>query len=118
VLPSATEGLSNALLEAMAAGLPVVATRVGAAPDVVEEGVTGRLIPSDDAHALRDALSGLLCDPGARELGARGRATTLARYSLDSVAERLIGLYDELLSSRGRQRAAPRSHTAAQGRGA
>lgn len=99
VLPSATEGLSNALLEAMATGLPVVATRVGGAVDVVEDGKSGRLVGVDDAAELESALVELL-DPTAEirraALGRAGRRTMIERNSLDFVARRLLQLYAEL----------------------
>jgi len=97
VLPSATEGLSNALLEAMASGLPVVATRVGAAEEVVEEGSSGLLVPADDTLALSRALVEVLGKPDRAELGARGREIALARYSLQTVSERLLALYRDLV---------------------
>lgn len=98
VLPSATEGLSNALLEAMATGLPVVATRVGGAVDVVEDHRSGRLVSVDDTAALTAALAELL-DPsqGAERdvLGRGARERMLTGYSLESVAARLSELYAE-----------------------
>ena len=68
VLPSRAEGMSNALLEYMAAGRPIVATAVGAAPDVIADGVHGLLVPPDDVPALAAALGRLLDD---RELALR-----------------------------------------------
>ena len=64
VLPSQTEGTSCTLQEAMASGLPVVATAVGGTPDLVQEGVTGRLVPPDDEQALADAMVHAFGSPG------------------------------------------------------
>lgn len=99
VLPSHTEGLSNALLEAMASALPVVATRVGAAPELVDEAV-GRLVAPRDVSGLRRAIGELLDQPKPSPLAARARERVAARYSLESVAERLVDLYGELLAGR------------------
>lgn len=98
VLPSATEGLSNALLEAMATGLPVLATSVGGTPDVISHAVNGYLIPPDDLHALKIGLMDLLADTKFRtRLGTQTRQCILTDYSLDSVAMRLDALYHSLL---------------------
>ena len=99
VLPSATEGLSNSLLEALSAGLPVLATSVGGTPDVISHGKNGYLIPPDDLPALKLGLTTLLSDPTLRaRLGNGGRQRILTDYSLDSVAMRLDVLYSSLLS--------------------
>lgn len=95
-LPSATEGLSNALLEAMAVGLPVVATRVGGTTDVVVDGVSGRLVAPGDRDALREVLGSVLSDPARAGLGARARECVVDAYALPSVADRLVALYQEL----------------------
>jgi glycosyltransferase involved in cell wall biosynthesis len=72
--PSRSEGISLTLLEAMARGLPVVATRVGGNAEVVEDGVNGRLVASEDPTALATALLAARADPDrARELGLAGR---------------------------------------------
>jgi glycosyltransferase involved in cell wall biosynthesis len=110
VLPSTIEGLSNALLEAMAVGLSVVATRVGGTQDVVIDGRTGLLVPPDDPEALADALAALLTAPErAREMGRRGRDRAVERYALERVACTYRALYLDLV---GRARrggaAAPR----------
>jgi glycosyltransferase involved in cell wall biosynthesis len=100
VLPSSTEGLSNALLEAMAAGLPVVATAVGGALDLIEDGRSGRLVAPGQPIALADALSSLLADADLRErLGSRARERVTSDYSLPVVAGRLLHLYRELAAA-------------------
>ena len=96
VLPSSAEGLSNAMLEAMAAALPIVATRVGGAADCIEHGRSGLLVPPEDTNALADTLAGLLADPHRAQLGARARAIAEQRFSLESLADRLAALYVEL----------------------
>jgi len=100
VLPSATEGLSNSLLEALSSGLPVLATSVGGTPDVISHGENGYLIPPDDLPALRSGLMTLLADATLRaRLGAGGRQRILTNFSLDSVAMRLDALYHSLLGA-------------------
>ena len=99
VLPSATEGLSNSLLEAMSIGLPVLATSVGGTPDVVTHGQNGYLIPPDDLPALTTGLLALLSDPAlCAHLGAQGRSRIEENFSLDSIAARLSSLYQSLLA--------------------
>lgn len=99
VLPSAAEGLSNSMLEAMSCGLPAIATAVGGAPDVIEHGVNGWLTPPDDLARLGDALRTLLVDARLREaLGARGRERVVRAYALDNVAAELRMLYEQILA--------------------
>jgi len=93
VFPSRDEGMPNAVLEAMAAGLPVVATRISGNEEVVADGETGLLVPPDDPDALAGALAGLLADAALRrQLGAAGRARVCREYSWQSVAERYAAL--------------------------
>ena len=97
VLPSATEGLSNALLEAMSVGLPVVATEVGGALDVIEDGVSGLLVKPDMPNQLQEALSTLLENSDLRaQLGNKARATMIERYSLNQIASAYLEIYRSL----------------------
>lgn len=100
VLSSATEGLAVTLLEAMAAGLPVVATRVGGNPEVVVDGETGRLVPPRDAGALAAAVGEMLSDRAlGASMGERGRARAVARFGIDAMVGSYVALYDALTAS-------------------
>ncbi|MBR0856603.1 glycosyltransferase family 4 protein [Bradyrhizobium liaoningense] len=95
---SRNEGFGLTLIEAMAAGSALVAARAGAAELVVEDGLTGVLIPAGDADALAAALEPLMRDPAAAlAMGARGRARVLAKFSLDAEAARIGDVYRPLL---------------------
>jgi len=96
VLPSRTEGLPLALLEAMAAGIPVVATRVGGMPEALHEGRCGRLVPPDDPGALRDALRAALDPVGSRPLVAAARARVAERYPVERQVRALEALWRTL----------------------
>lgn len=98
VLPSRTEGFPNAVIEAMAAGRPVVATAVGGTPEAVEPGRTGLLVPSGDEHSMARALQQLLDSPEQRRaFGESGRERARASYLVDAVLERLSDWYASLL---------------------
>jgi glycosyltransferase involved in cell wall biosynthesis len=98
VVPSHTEGLSNALLEAMAMARPVVATAVGGNPDAVEAGLTGLLVPPRDPEALAASMLRLLERPDeARRLGEAARRRVLAEFSLDRMVAGYEALYGSLL---------------------
>jgi mannosyltransferase len=95
---SRNEGFGLTLIEAMAAGSALVAARAGAAELVVEDGVSGVLIPTGDADALATALEPLMRDvAAATAMGERGRARVLAKFSLDAEAARIGEVYRSLL---------------------
>lgn len=99
VLPSLAEGICNTILEAMASGLPVVATRVGGNPDLVVAGETGQLIAAASTEELTEALRQYLREPSLIRFqgdGARTRAEQ--EFSLDTMVERYLSVYDRLLS--------------------
>jgi len=98
VLPSLFEGLPLALLEAMAAGIPVLATRVAGSCEVIEDGVNGRLVPPADVPALTEAIAGMLGDAElTRAMAGKGQGTVARRYSIGPVAEAYERIYEELL---------------------
>jgi glycosyltransferase involved in cell wall biosynthesis len=102
VLPSVAEGMSNSLLEAMATGLPCLASAIGGNTDLIDDGRTGRLIPADDAASWSDGLVEVLSDPDlSRRLGDAARARVEAEYALPVVVRRYVGLYRRLLSGSG-----------------
>jgi len=97
-LPSARESFPLVLLEAMASGLPVVATAVGGVPEMVVDGETGLLVPPDDPGALAEAVNSLLDDPERmRAMGEKGRDTVREHYTWDKVAERMAEYFREIL---------------------
>ncbi|MEU0254027.1 glycogen synthase [Streptomyces sp. NPDC006184] len=98
--PSVYEPLGIVNLEAMACGTPVVASRVGGIPEVVDDGRTGLLVDVDDGFesGLAGALDAVLGDPAAaRRMGEAGRARAVGEFGWDAVARRTAGLYEEIL---------------------
>lgn len=97
VLPSQAEGTSCTLQEAMASGLPVVATAVGGTPDLVEEGVTGCLVPSDDEAAMSEAIWSLYVDRAKTRLFAHtARQRALKNFALDAMVDAYVPLFSGL----------------------
>jgi L-malate glycosyltransferase len=99
--PSRSEGMSNALLEAMGCGLPCVATAVGGTPEVLEDGRTGYVVPSEDHQAAADRILALLGDPGrARTMGRLARRVIEEHFSAQGMIRNMVGRYDQLLGGR------------------
>lgn len=113
VLPSLSEAFPNSALEAMAAGLPVIAGAVGGLLDLIEDGRTGLLVPPESAGALASAIRQVITDPArAARLGERARAHVAGRYSF----ERMVASFEELYLAGIGSRTAPRArHVEAQG---
>jgi glycosyltransferase involved in cell wall biosynthesis len=100
VVPSQWDNSPNVIYEAMACGAPVVATRVGGIPELVEEGVTGLLVPPRDEDALAHAITTLLADSLLRErMGQRGRERAVAEFALDNILARTLSLYESVLDA-------------------
>lgn len=108
VLSSTIEGLPLVILEAMATGLPVISTSIGGIPNVIEEGVTGFLVPVGDEERLRARVAELRADPGLRHaLGSRARSDAVTRFSAQRMGRDYIDLYERLLARRSRRAPAP-----------
>jgi sugar transferase (PEP-CTERM/EpsH1 system associated) len=98
VLPSLREGLSNTILEAMASGAPVIATRVGGNPELVEEGQTGMLVSPADPVRLAEAMRAYLVEPGlSTSHGHAGRKRAEARFSMEAMVNGYLAVYDAVL---------------------
>jgi glycosyltransferase involved in cell wall biosynthesis len=96
VLPSKAEGISNTILEAMASGLPVIATRVGGNPELVLDGKTGCLVEKEDVQGMSSAMRELVLDDGKRrQLGEASLQRIQAEFSIDSMVNRYRQVYDK-----------------------
>jgi glycosyltransferase involved in cell wall biosynthesis len=103
VLSSAWEGMPNAVMEALAAATPVVATQVGGVSELVETGKSGLLVPARDSSALSHAMRHLmrLSLEQRQQMGLRGRDHVAAHFTLRAMADRWMALYGELLVQKG-----------------
>ena len=98
VLPSRSEGFSNALIEAMAAGVPAIATEVGGNPEAIQNGVSGVLVPAEDPSAISSAILRLLgAQEVARRMGAAGQRAVEARFTARAMVSRVSAVYASLL---------------------
>jgi len=99
VLPSRSEGFSNAIIEAMATGLPVVATDVGGNAEAVEDGVSGIVVPAEDISALTEAIADLLDNPQrAQRMGEAGKTRVSKMFSVDAMMSHTVKVYRMLLA--------------------
>ena len=102
VSPSLWEGFPNVILEAMAAGKPVVATSVGGTPELVVDGTTGILVPPSDPDALSKAIGKLLENPELRKImGIAGKERVTENFSIQNMVNNTQQLYQELLYTKG-----------------
>jgi glycosyltransferase involved in cell wall biosynthesis len=102
VLPSFFEGMGRVILEAMAMEKPIVASRVGGIPDLIDQGINGLLVRPGDARELADALERVLSDNGlAKKLGKEGRKKIKDQFSADVMVRSIEKLYRELLARKG-----------------
>ena len=108
VLPSYTEGLPNVVLEACAAGVPVVATAVGGTPEVIDDGVSGYLIPPGSVDQLIASVDEAFeNEERLREIAFQGRQRVLENYSFSAQRESYLALFDRLLSVRRKKTLTP-----------
>jgi glycosyltransferase involved in cell wall biosynthesis len=100
VLPSLTEGLPNVVLEAFACAKPVVATRVGGVPEIVEDGINGVLVPKERPDLLAKVINDCLSDPEKmRAMGEAGYQKVKSDFTFESQTQKLEAIYDEVLSN-------------------
>jgi glycosyltransferase involved in cell wall biosynthesis len=106
VLPSREESFGNAMVEAMAAGVPVLSTSVGSIPEMTDNGRAARVVPADDPERLARAIAELVGDPdGAEALGERGRSFVVAAFSWSRAAADYERIYTGLARADRRERA-------------
>ncbi len=101
LLPSVSEGFPFVLLEALAMGRPVVASRVNGVPELIEDRKTGRLVPPRDSQALARAIRELLLDPPqAAAMGEEGRRVVQERFTADGMVAQTVALFESVLGER------------------
>jgi starch synthase len=101
VAPSMWDNSPNTIYEAMACGTPVVATRVGGIPELVEDGITGLLVAPSDVHALADAIIALLDNPARRsQMGYCARAKAVGEFAVEKIAGETLALYGRVTKSK------------------
>lgn len=99
VLPSVSEGLGIVIIEAMAAGLPVVATKIGGIPEIVSNGISGILVPPEDPDAIAKAIIGLLNDKErAKRMGAKGREIYNQQFTSELMVKRIEEIYGAFIT--------------------
>lgn len=97
ILPSRSEGMPNVVLEGMSFELPVIASRVSGVVDIINDGVDGISIPSEDPQALASAMKRIIAEPGlATQLGQQARQRVASEFSLEGVADRYSDLYEQV----------------------
>jgi len=102
VLPSLAEGISNTILEAMASGLPVIATDVGGNADLVAAGISGQIVPAAAPEAMAHAIVALATrTDSARDMGLAGRTIVEQKFSMAAMVAAYQGTYDQLLHRTG-----------------
>jgi glycosyltransferase involved in cell wall biosynthesis len=100
VLPSYSEGFPNVILEAMSSSLPIVATSVGAIPEVIKEGINGLLIPPGDREALKEKIIWLLENPeSCKQMGAANKELVSRKFDIEIVGKDLVNIYLRTLTS-------------------
>ena len=99
VFSSYLEGLGTAILDAMALGIPVVATRAGGIPEAVQDGITGLLVPPRDPQALADAVRYLLCHPEhVKAFGGAGRKRVEQYFTVERMVHSILQVYERVLA--------------------
>ena len=95
VLPSLVEATSIAGLESMASGVPLIGTNVGGIPAIIQNEIDGLLVPSEDPHALAQAIRSMIGDPDKRRvMGDRAREATISRFSWDIISRKTTEIYE------------------------
>ena len=99
VLPSVNEGISNTILEAMATGLPVIATNVGGNPELVVDNVTGSLVKKQSEHEMAKTLKYYFDNPNIiQQYGSAGRTLAVEKFSLQRMVKDYLSVYDKILN--------------------